>query len=179
MHTEGSLRAVRRGDWLAVSAWAGAIVLTAGAVWLVHPAASPETPGPIVPPTPEQRLLASDIERFALNALLVPLIDHEAWPMRWADPSLAMSCNTGSHVHIDGRPLQPGTPIVDRTFFVTWTLQGCLPFGLGGPELTGRARLRVSRQPDGLAAMVWLTDLQVQRQGHSVVMNKTFFAHVK
>jgi hypothetical protein len=27
--------------------------------------------------------------------------------------------------------------------------------------------------------MVWLTDLQVQRQGHSVVMNKTFFAHVK
>jgi len=99
--------------------------------------------------------------------------------MRWSDPSLAMNCVSGTGVQVNGRPLQPGTAVASRAFAVAWTLESCLPFGLGGPELTGRADLEVSRDLDGLSAMVRLTDLQVRRHGHSVVMNKAFFAHTR
>jgi len=171
MQAEASWRAERRGNMLA-AAWVGAIALTAMVAWLAHRASPAEAPPAPTPMTAEQQSLASHVERYALNALLVPLIDHEASPMRWADPSLAMRCDSGTHVKVDGRPLRPGTPIASRAFVVAWTLQGCLPFGSGGPELTGRAELRVSRQMDGLAATVTLTDLQVQRQEHRVVLNR-------
>lgn len=178
MQAEASWRAVRRGNRLA-AAWMGAIALTAVVAWSSHRSRQGQTPPPRAPMTAEQRSLANVIERHALNALLVPLIDHEASPMRWADPSLSMGCDGGTEVRVDGRPLRPGAPIAGRAFVVAWTLQGCLPFGSGGPELTGRAELRVSRQMDGFAAMVSLTDLQVQRQEHRVVMSKEFFAHLR
>jgi hypothetical protein len=178
MQAEASWRAVRRGNRLA-AAWMGAIALTAAAAWVSHRARQGDVPPPRAPMTAEQQSLARDIERHALNALLVPLIDHEASPMRWADPSLVMACGGSTQVWVDGRPLQPGTSIASRAFVVAWTLQGCLPFGSGGPQLTGRAELRVSRQMDGFAAMVSLTDLQVQRQEQRVVISKEFFAHLR
>lgn len=178
MQTEASWDAERRGNRLA-AAWVGAIALTAMVAWLSHRAKPVEAQPPRAPMTAEQQSIARDIERHALNALLVPLIDHEALPMRWADPALAMACGGGTQVRVDGRPLQPGTPIASRAFVVAWTLQACLPFGSGGPALTGRAELRVSRQMDGFAAMVSLTDLQVQRQEHRVVISKEFFAHLR
>jgi hypothetical protein len=179
MNSENSVQALRRGDWRAAAAWAGAIALTACAVWLAQRTVHADAPAARVSWSAEQQSLASDIERYALNGLLVPLIDHEAWPMRWADPWLAMHCDSGTDVQVDGQPLEPGTPITGRTFVVAWRLQSCLPFGFGGPELTGQAELRVSRQMDGLAATVSLTDLRVQRQGNSVVVNKVFFAHLR
>jgi hypothetical protein len=178
MRTHDLLIAMRRAGWLGATAWAAA-ALVAISAWIPRHGAGNVVPTEAVPASAEQLAIESDIQRFALNALLVPLLDHEASPMRWADPSLAMSCDGDTRVHVNGRPLEPGTPVAGRAFGVVWTLHGCFPFGAGGPELTGRASLEVSRDPDGLSAMVRLSDLTARRDGHSVVMNTAFVARTR
>ena len=45
-----------------------------------------------------------DLYRFALNALLVPLLD-DAVPPRWTDAAIYFSCDPGTSVMVDGEPL--------------------------------------------------------------------------
>jgi hypothetical protein len=120
--------------------------------------------------------LAVDIRRFALNALLVPVLDDEADPPRWGDPSLAVPCQAGTRVRVDGSALQPRAEANGRAFTLDWTLDQCLPFGDGGPELSGDAELVVFRDDDGVSAIVRLSALQVRRGDASIVMNTTFVA---
>jgi hypothetical protein len=116
-----------------------------------------------------------DMRRFALNALLVPVLDTDD-PPRWQDPSLAMACGAGTRVLVDGLPLEPRAAAASSAFTLQWSMDGCLPFGLGGPEMSGRADLVVFRNDDGLSAIVQMTDLQVQHRGQAIVMNTTFVA---
>jgi hypothetical protein len=120
--------------------------------------------------------LAADMRRFALNALLVPVLDDEANPARWGDPSLAMPCQAGTRVLVDGVALQPRAESSGRAFTLEWTLDQCLPFGSGGPEFSGVAELVVFRDDDGVSAIVRMIELQVRRDEVSVVMNTSFVA---
>ena len=181
MRADHALTVMRRVRWVLVSTWLGAAAWVVVSAWIPHRVVrdADALPGPTAPESAEQQSLEHDVERFSLNALLVPLLDTDAEPMRWADPSIAIHCDSGTRVQVNGRPLQPGAAIAGRAFTVVWALERCLPFGEGGPELTGHAELNVSRDPDGLTAMVRLTDLRVHRQGHRVVMNRAFPARMR
>lgn len=122
------------------------------------------------------REAAQQFERFALNALLVPVLDAAEHPPRWADPTLTMICSAGSRVEIDGRPLEPGLELSGRGFSVRWQLNGCLPFGPDGLELNGRAELDVFLDDEGLSAIVRPHQLRVQHAGHVTLMNSAFVA---
>jgi hypothetical protein len=116
-----------------------------------------------------------DAQRFALNALVVPMLDADD-PLHWQDPSLAMACGAGTRMLVDGLPLEPRAAAANSAFTLEWSMDGCLPFGLGGPEMSGRADLVVFRNDDGLSAIVQMTDLQVKHRGQAIVMNTTFVA---
>jgi hypothetical protein len=121
--------------------------------------------------------VARDVRRFALNALLVPLLDPERSPARWQDPSLAMHCEPGTQVLVDGRPIEPRAESHDRAFSVQWSMTDCLPFGPDGPVWSGRADLVVFRDDVGLAAIVHLTDLRVRHRAQAIVVNDIFVSH--
>lgn len=130
----------------------------------------------VMPPSTQEQYLERQVERFALNALLVPLLDDAVDPPRWGDPTLDMDCGEASRVEVDGHRLDPGAPMPDGPFSVQWQLADCLPFGVDSLALSGRAELDVSRQGTGLVATVRLSGLRVQHNGVTVVMNKTFTA---
>ena len=160
------------------AAAAAALALLAPAACTEHALPPPQASAPAAPIDHERTHdLAHDMRRFALNALLVPVLDEEANPARWADPSLAMLCQAGSGVRVDGHALVPGAESSGRAFTLEWTLEQCLPFGGGGPELSGGAELLVFRDDDGMSAIVRLIDLQIRRGDQSIVMNTTFVAN--
>jgi hypothetical protein len=122
--------------------------------------------------------IAHDIRRFALNALLVPVLDEEGVPARWHDPSLAVACQPGTQVYVNGRPIEPHSEVIGARFSVLWSMEACLPFGAGGPELTGAAEVVAFRGADGLAATVHLRNLHVRHRDHEIVMDTTFVARM-
>lgn len=147
------------------------------ALWPEPPSRStPSALPPLVPSTVSSHEIEQDFQRFALNALLVPLLDDVEHPPRWADPMQAMACGADSHVEIDGRPLEPGLEMSGRGFLVQWQLDGCLPFGIDGPELTGRAELDVFSEDEGFSAIVRPNQLRARRAGQSTLLNSTFTA---
>lgn len=95
-----------------------------------------------------------DPSRFILNALLVPALDPEALPLRWADPRLAMRCGHRSKVRVNGEPLRAGALVPDAPFELEWWADGCRPFGALGPQLYGGVKLTVFREDWGFSAMV-------------------------
>ena len=139
-------------------------------------AGTPEEGGPIEQDPAIAAEVAQDIRRFALNALLVPVLDEEATPARWHDPSLAISCQPGTQVHVDGRPIEPRAELSGQGFSVLWTMAACLPFGAGGPELTGAAEVVAFRDDEGLSAIVHLRSLHVRHRGQQLVMDTTLAA---
>ena len=56
-----------------------------------------------------RRPVPPDLIRFALNALLVPLLD-DSVPPRWTDVALEHICGPGTRVLIDGKPLELYSP---------------------------------------------------------------------
>ncbi|MBL8346878.1 MAG: hypothetical protein JNN03_15670 [Rubrivivax sp.] len=120
--------------------------------------------------------LRTHIERYVLNALLVPVLDDETLPLRFGDPSLRMACGSAARVEVDGQPLRPGAVQAGR-FTLRWRLDHCLPFGLDGPVLDGRAELDVQREGAGLKARVRFDDVTVQRDGATVVLVGSLDAH--
>ena len=122
--------------------------------------------------------IANDVRRFAMNALLVPVLDEEGTPVRWHDPSLAVPCQPGTQVLVNGRPIEPDSEVIEPEFSVRWTMQACLPFGAGGPELTGGAEVVVVRDDGGVSAMVHLRNLHVRHRGQEIVMDTTFAARM-
>ena len=120
--------------------------------------------------------IAHDIRRYAINAFLVPLLDEEGTPARWQDPSLTVPCQPGTQVYVNGRPIEPGSEVTEQALSVIWTMEGCLPFGAGGPELTGGAEVVGLRGVGSLAASVRLRDLYVRHRGQEFVMDTSFVA---
>jgi hypothetical protein len=97
---------------------------------------------------------AFDPSRFVLNALLVPALDTDSVPLRWADPRPAMGCGPNSSVLVDGQPMRRGDLVPDVPFELEWQSDGCRPFGTQGPRFEGKARLTVYREDWGFSAMV-------------------------
>jgi hypothetical protein len=81
-----------------------------------------------------------DFIQFALNALLVPVLDDDS-PARWADPSLSFDCDAGS-VTVDGAPLDVGAPVPAGAFTLRWHMQRCTPLD-DYTELSGDVELMV------------------------------------
>jgi hypothetical protein len=160
------------------SRWAlpAALLLVVAFVLMPRPPHAQASVVPVTPSAWQERDIEHQLERFALNALLVPLLDDTEHPPRWSDPAASMGCAEVSRVGIDGHPLDPGTEMSGRGFSVQWHLDDCVPFGVEGPALSGLAELEVFRENEGLSAIVRLLDLRVQRDGLIVVMNKTFVA---
>lgn len=90
---------------------------------------------------------------FALNALLLPLLD-DSDPPRWDDVAVAFACGPGTSILVDGKPMVPGTPIPPKTFTVRWVMDECSPFGRESVELTGGVELVVTRGDLGFSAVV-------------------------
>jgi hypothetical protein len=75
-------------------------------------------------PLADAAIAAETLRRFAVNLLLVPLIDDGA-PARWADVSPDVGCLDAEPVRVDGRPLVAGAPLPARAFVVERRLAGC------------------------------------------------------
>lgn len=113
---------------------------------------------PIAAPAPR---LAFDPSRFILNALLVPALDTDAVPLRWADPRPAMRCGPQTTVRVNREPLLAGAPVPDTPFELEWHTDGCRPFGAHGPRFDGWVRLTVYKEDWGFSAIVEPSGLYV------------------
>lgn len=102
---------------------------------------------------PADDAITGDLSRFALNALLVPLLD-DAEPPRWTDVALNSACGPATQVEIDGKPLVPGGSIPSTAFTVRWNMDECRPLGHSSVELSGVAELLVFHEDTGLSAVV-------------------------
>lgn len=136
----------------------------------------PDEAGPVEQDPVIAAEVAHDIRRFAVNAFLVPVLDEEGMPARWQDPSLAVPCQPGTQVYVNGRPIEPRSEVTGRGYSVLWAMESCLPFGTGGPELTGVAEVVAFRDDDGLSALVHVRNLRVRHRGQALVMDTTFVA---
>lgn len=101
-----------------------------------------------------------DLYRFALNALLVPLLD-DTEPPEWTDTVIELTCAPGTKVMVDGEPLMPGKPIPATAFTVVWNMDLCAPLG-NAVELSGSVELTVFHEDTGLSAIVVPERLQVE-----------------
>jgi hypothetical protein len=102
---------------------------------------------------PADDAITADVSRFALNALLVPLLD-DAEPPRWTDAALGFLCGPATQVEVDGKPIVPGVGIPATSFTVRWDMDGCSPLGPSSVELSGIVELLVFHEDTGLSAVV-------------------------
>jgi hypothetical protein len=159
--------------------FASALALVVGALAGCGPAA----PDAVVsPPTPAStaddaatshtlRLAADDFRRYALNALLVPLLDDDT-PPRWSDPLLATDC-LRVVVTVDGAPLVPGALVPARAFILVWTMDRCMPFG-SALELSGKVELLVFHDGLGYSAIVQPQGLRLATSAGSQAFAERF-----
>ena len=128
---------------------------------------------------PPDSLSVAEFKNFALNALLIPLIDDSA-PPQWLDPftttalSIAIDC-VGASVSIDGRPLIPSTPVPARAFRMRWHMDHCAILN-GGTALTGVVELLVFHDGDRYSASVQPIGLHVLSNVGDEVMVEPFSA---
>ena len=101
--------------------------------------------------------------KFALNALLAPLLD-DSEPPRWVTPTLVSPCADTSSVTLDGKPLDGGAPLPPGSFVLHWRLADCAPLG---PlfSLRGSLAMQISREPKRISALISSSDLVVTAQG--------------
>lgn len=118
---------------------------------MVAPGANNTTPQDDRPDAPMP--LPIDLYRFALHALLVPLLDDDQ-PPRWTEAAIASNCGPGTSVMIDGKPMVARNPIPAVAFIVRWNMDHCSPFGQESLELSGAVEMVVFHEDDGLSAIV-------------------------
>ena len=116
-----------------------------------------------------------DLYRFALNALLVPLMD-DAVPPRWTEVAMDFNCGSGTSVTVDAAPLVAGQLIPAKTFTVRWDMDHCTPMGPESVALSGRVELVVSHVAGGLSAMVTPDRLRVDSHLGSAWLQGPFAA---
>jgi hypothetical protein len=139
-----------RGGLAAAAAMAVALLLHGGHAG--QPSGPLEDPGAPV---------MAVFHRFALNALLLPLLDPDAGPLVWTDPSFTLDCGLGTDVNIDGERPPVGRAVSERPYRVHWHLVQCVPFGGDLPTLDGDVELHVTPGPDAVRATVVPRGLKV------------------
>lgn len=101
-----------------------------------------------------------DLYRFALNALLLPLLD-DSIPPRWSDAAIDFNCEPGTSITVDGKPLVAGQLIPATAFTVRWNMDRCAPMGPESVALSGSVELLVFHEDAGLSAVVMPDRLRV------------------
>jgi len=177
----------RAGRRLAMSTLALFTVLATGfgygASHLVRPARIAEAAVPSLhrlgTADPPESLAVAEFKNYALNALLIPLLDDGA-PPRWLDPftttvlSMAIDC-AGAGVSIDGHPLIPSTPVPARAFTLRWNMDHCVILN-GRTSLTGVVELLVFHDGDRYTASVHPIGLRVLSDLGDEAMSEPFAA---
>lgn len=120
----------------------------------------PAPNAPVVAAVGSDDPITGDFSRFALNALLVPLLD-DAEPPRWTDVGLNLFCGPATRVEVNGKPLVPGTQIPATAFTVRWHMDQCFPMDYSAVELSGTVELLVFHEDTGLSAVVSADRLRV------------------
>ena len=116
-----------------------------------------------------------NLYRFALNALLVPLMD-DAVPPQWTEVAMDFNCGPGTSVTVDGAPLVAGKLIPAKAFTVRWDMDHCTPMGPESVALSGRVELVVFHEDVGLSAMVMPDRLRVDSPMGSAWLQGPFAA---
>lgn len=168
--TRGAIGAEGGGVFAAATALAAAtaaVFMLAGAAML-----APVTPVEAVAASAAATPAPLDPSRFILNALLVPALDADAVPLRWADPRPASLCGPGTEVRVNRAPLVAGALVPDLPFEVEWQADNCRPFGPHGPRYDGRVRLTVFREDWGLSAIVEPSGLRVTSAGRTATLTR-------
>jgi hypothetical protein len=158
-----------RKAWLRCVVVVGTLLALAMAMfWVRQPSSASPDPKPTLTAHKPTNALAQeviddapmpvDLYRFALNALLVPLLD-DARPLRWTDLAIDFACDPGTTVLIDGEPLVSGKLVPTKDFTVRWNMANCAPMGPESVKLSGivdlvvhykHAKLHAVVKPDGL-----------------------------
>ncbi len=95
--------------------------------------------------------ITREFSRFALNALLAPLLDDDE-PPRWSDVALRHYCGPAAHVEVNGLPLFHGSRIPTTAFTLRWSMDQCTM--LEAIELNGTVKLLVQQEGSSVAAVV-------------------------
>lgn len=103
-----------------------------------------------------------DPAQFLLNAFLLPALEQGAVPLRWFDPRPNLHCGPNTTVHVNGKPLVPGSAVPVQPFEVAWRVQDCRPFGFDGPRFNGAVTITVHREEWGFSAEVAPVGLRYQ-----------------
>jgi hypothetical protein len=112
-----------------------------------------------------------EFSRFALNALLVPLLDDDE-PPRWSDVAMSFVCGSAAHVEVNGLPLIHGSRIPSTPFTLRWSMDQCTP--LEAYVLNGSVELLVFQEGNFLGAIVNPTRLIVSSTKGTVRMSSPF-----
>jgi hypothetical protein len=118
-------------------------------------------PQPVAAPAPAYATVSEAPVQLVLNALLVPLLDAQAVPLRWVDSRSGMRCGPNTTIAVNGKPLVAGALVPNRPFELQWHADGCRPFGRYGPRFEGHVKLTVFREDWGFSAMVEPDQLRV------------------
>jgi len=116
---------------------------------------------------------ASMFKVFALNALLIPVLDDDV-PSRWTEPFALMSC-VGSTLTIDGKPVIPGSRVPSASFLMRWSMNQCTALGEAF-VMSGTVDLLVFHDGDSYSAVVQPTNLRLDSSSGSAVLTEAFAA---
>jgi len=116
---------------------------------------------------------ASMFKVFALNALLIPVLDDDV-PSRWTEPFALMSC-ISSALAIDGKPVVPGSRVPATSFSMRWSLNQCTALGEAF-VMSGTVDLLVFHDGDSYSAVVQPTNLRLDSSSGSAVLTEAFAA---
>ena len=126
-----------------------------------------------------ESLSIAEFKAFALNALLIPLLD-DSTPLRWLDPfvttitSLAINC-VGATVSIDGQPIVPDALVPARAFTLRWHLNQCALLN-GHISASGDIEMLVFHDGDQYSASVHPEGLTVISSDGRETLTRSFAA---
>jgi len=95
----------------------------------------------------------AQLQRFALNVLLVPLLD-DAPGLTWDKPHMLDPCVVSRHVWVDGEPPVAGAAVPDRDFALRFELHDCWPMGEQWLGFNGVLEMQVRHERRRLVAAV-------------------------
>jgi hypothetical protein len=173
--------------WLRASAWRQASITlgVVGALTLLfllpirnHRQVPPQRPIQVrhVLPTVAREPGGADsstFKAFALNALLIPVLDDDV-PSRWTEPFALMSC-VKADLLVDGKPVAFGSAVPATAFEMHWSMDHCTAFG-EAMVMSGTVDLLVFHDGDSYSAVVQPSDLRIDSSSGLMVLGQSFAA---
>lgn len=153
---------------------AGIIVVSTAVLMMPLPAMAAGNDVKAIPQAPHDgdEVQALRLQRHALNAFLVPVIDDTETP-RWTKNIAAMHCAPASRLFIDGKPMKPGAAVPTRPFTMSWSMVDCHPLDRT-ETFNGNVKLTVFPSNEGYTAIVSPSALKVVTYDSTAVWSKTF-----